>query len=131
MDKFYIAVAGILLTAVLTVALHRHNGEIAALLGLCGSCLVVIVAVGFFSPVAAFLKRLQQLGSLEQPMLGIVLKVTAVSFTAELASTVCTDSGNSALAKSLQILSTAVILYLSLPMFQALLDLVERILGAV
>lgn len=131
MDRYYIAVAAILLTTILSVALHRHNGEIAALLGLCGSCLVAMVAVGFLAPVTDFLRQLQQIGSVAPQMFGIMMKVTAVSFTAEIAATVCSDSGNSALGKSLQILSTAVILYLSLPMFQALLDLVERILGGI
>lgn len=129
MEKFYMIVAGILLTAILTVTLHRYNGEIAILLGLCGSCLVVITALDFVRPVLAFMNRLQQLGSLDQQMVAIVLKVTAVSFTAEIAGTVLSDCGNSALAKSLQVFSSILILYLSLPMFQALLDLVERILS--
>lgn len=130
MDKFYFAVAGVLLTAILSVVVHRHNAEIASLLTLCGCCLITVLAVGFLSPVVSFLRKLQQLGSLDNEMLAVLLKVTAVAFTAEIASTVCTDAGNSALAKSLQMLSAAVIVYLSLPMFQALLSLVERILGA-
>jgi stage III sporulation protein AD len=64
-------------------------------------------------------------------MLTILLKVTGIAFTTEIAANVCTDAGNSALAKSLQMFSAAAILYCALPMFQALLDLVERILGGV
>ncbi len=131
MEQFYIAVAGVLLTCVLSVALQRTSGEMAMLLGLGCCILVCMVAVHILRPAVAFIKRLQALGSLDSQMLMIVLKVTAVSFTTEIAGNVCSDSGNSALAKSLQILSTAVIVYLSLPMLQALLDLVERILGAI
>ncbi len=131
MDKFYIAVAAALLTAILSVVVHRHNAEIASLLALCGCCLLAVLTVAFLSPVIAFVRQLQQLTALDNEMLGILLKVTGVGFTADIASTVCTDAGNAALAKSLQMLSAAVIIYLSLPMFQALLSLVERILGAV
>ncbi len=129
MEKFYLAVATCLLTAILAVVVRRQNGEIAALLALCGCCLLGVLALAFLSPILAFLRSLQQFGSLSGDMLAILLKVTGVSLTTEIASNVCMDAGNSALAKSLQLLSAAVILYLSLPMFQALLDLVERILG--
>lgn len=128
MDKFYLGIAGVLITAILILTLRKHNGEIAILLSICGCCLVISIAASFLRPVIDFIERLQQIGSLNQGMLGILLKVTAVACTSEIAATVCADAGNGALGKALQILSTAVILYLSLPMMTALLDLVEGIL---
>lgn len=130
MDKFYAATALVLLTVVLVLAIRKQNGEIALLLGLCGCCVALAVAVGFLNPILNFLRRLQQVASLDGDMLQILLKVTGVAFTAEIASTVCSDAGNAALGKSLQMLSSVVILYLSLPMMEALLELVERILVA-
>ncbi len=130
MERFYGAMALILLTTVLVLVIRKQNGELAMLLGLCGCCVVFGVAVGFLSPIVSFLRRLQQLTMLDNDMLQLLLKVTAVAFTSEIAGTVCADAGNAALAKSLQMLATLVILYLSLPMLQALLDLVEQILGA-
>jgi hypothetical protein len=46
-----------------------------------------------------------------------------------LATLICTDAGNTALAKTVQILTTAMILWLSIPLFESLLDLVQAILG--
>ena len=131
MDKFYLAVAAALLIAILAVVVRRHNGEIGTLLALCGCCLIGGLALTFLSPILSFLRTLQRLGSLNGDMLAILLKVTGVALTTEIAANVCIDAGNGALAKSLQMLSAAVILYLSLPMFQALLDLVERIVGGI
>lgn len=130
MDKFYAATAGILLTVVLVLAIRKQNGEMAMLLGLCGCCMGLLVAAGFLTPILSFVRRLQQTASLDGDMLQILLKITGVAFTAEIACTVCTDAGNAALGKSLQMLSAVVILYLSLPMMEALLELVERILVA-
>lgn len=131
MDRFYGAAALALLTVILIMSLRKHNGEMAVLLSLCCCCLIGIAAVGFLSPILAFVRKLQQSASLDNAMLQSLLKVTGVAFTAEIASTVCVDSGNSAMAKTLQMLATAVIVYLSLPMMEALLELVERILVAV
>lgn len=130
MEKFYSATACILLTVILVLTLRKQNGEMALLLGLCGCCAVFAVAAGFLAPIVTFLHRLQQTASVDSEMLRILMKITAVAFTAEIASTVCVDAGNSALAKAMQMLSTVVILYLSLPMLEALLALVERILVA-
>ena len=129
MDKYYIAVAGILVTAILILTLRRYNGETAVVLGLCACCMAGALALTFLSPVIDFMKRLQQLGALDGQMLQILLRVTAVAFVGEIAGAVCGDSGNAALGKGVQILTAAVILYLSLPMLDALLALVERILG--
>lgn len=130
MDKFFVAVAGVLLTVILALTLRKQNGEMALLLSLCGCTLVIAVAVSFLSPILDFIRNLQQIASLDRQMLGILLKVTGVAFLSEIAGTVCADAGNAALGKALQMLATAVILYLSLPMMTALLELVEKILGA-
>lgn len=130
MEKYYASTAMILLTVILVLTLRKQNGEMALLLGLCGCCIGLMVAVGFLSPIVAFLRKLQQMSKLDNEMLRILLKITAVAYTAEIAATVCSDAGNAALAKVMQMLSTVVILYLSLPMLEALLSLVERILVA-
>lgn len=130
MDKFYAATAAVLLLVVLMLTIKKQNGEIALLLGLCGCCMVLAVALGFLVPILDFIGKLQQLAGLDPQMLQILLKVTGIAFTAQIAGTVCADAGNAALGKSLQLLSVVVILYLSIPMMQALLDLVERILVA-
>ncbi|MBR4972415.1 MAG: hypothetical protein IKY59_05535 [Oscillospiraceae bacterium] len=128
MERFFAASAGVLLTVILILCLRKQNGEIAALLSLCGCCLVAMVAVGFLSPILTFVRKLQQITTINNEMLQILLKVTGIALTAEIAGTLCSDSGNGALAKTLQMLASAVILYLSLPMMDALLELVERIL---
>ncbi len=130
MEKFYTATALILLTVILVLTLRKQNGEIALLLGLCGCCMGLGVTFGFLSPIISFIQKLQKIANLDHEMLRILMKITAVAFTAEIAATVCNDAGNAALSKVMQMLSTAVILYLSLPMLEALLTLVERILVA-
>lgn len=128
MERFFAASAAVLLTVILILSLRRHNGEMAVLLSLCCCCLVAMVSISFLKPILEFVRKLQQITTIDSQMLQILLKITGVAFTAEIAGTVCDDSGNAALGKTLQILATAVILYLSLPMMDALLELVERIL---
>ena len=47
----------------------------------------------------------------------------------ELARMICADSGNTALAHGMHLMGTAMILLLSLPVLESLLDLMQQILG--
>lgn len=62
-------------------------------------------------------------------MLGLLLKAVGIGLVSQIAGAVCTDAGNGALARQLQLLGNAAILYLSLPLFSGLLELLQEILG--
>jgi stage III sporulation protein AD len=66
---------------------------------------------------------------LNTDLLAVILKTVGIGIVGELATLICTDAGNTALAKTVQILTTAMILWLSIPLFESLLDLVQAILG--
>ncbi len=129
MDSFFRGVAGILVAVVLILALGKQGKETGMLLSIMVCAMAGLLAVGFLSPVVTFLRQLQQTCQLDEGMLETLLKVVGIALTAELGSLVCADVGNAALGKVLQYLGGAAVLWLSLPMFSALLELVEEILG--
>lgn len=117
-----------LLATVFVLILKNSSKGIGELLSLLVCCMVMMAAVNYLSPVIDFIESVQALSGLDTDMLKILLKVVGISVTAEIAGLLCADAGNSAMGKTLQILATAVILCLSLPMFNALLQLIEGIL---
>lgn len=131
MDRFFQAAAGVVLAVIMGLMIRKQNAEMGMVLSLLVCCLVAAIAISYLKPVIAYIHRLQELISLDENMLHILLKVVGVTMTAEIAVMVCEDSGNAAMGKALQFLASAVILYISLPMLTALLDLVEEILGRV
>lgn len=128
MEHFYTLVAGALLTAVLVLTVRRHNGEVAMLLCLCGCILLLVGMAQFLRPVLQFVARIQSIAGLGQEITQILWKITGVSVLSQIATLICNDAGNAALGKCLQILTTVVILWLALPLLEALLSLAERIL---
>ena len=131
MDIFFQATAAVLLTVILYLTLNGQNKELALLLTLAVGCLVIIVAGRFIQPVVVFLEELQTAGQLDNSYLSVLLKVVGIAFLTEVASLVCTDAGNGTLGKTLQMLGTCVILWLSIPLLDALLALIQDILGEV
>lgn len=118
--------------AMLVVILILSQGkakDMGMLLSLAGCCLVALVALSYLGPVLDFLVGLETLGNLDRTMIGSLLKIAGIGMIAEIASLVCSDSGNGSLGKAVQLMGTAVILWLSVPLFTALVELIQKMLG--
>lgn len=128
MDNFVRLCAGILLALVLSLILNRQGKEFSALLVTAVCCITVVAAASFLTPLIDFFHFLLEAGSLDQELVAVVLKATGIGLLSEITCTICTDAGNAALGKILQIVASIVILWLSIPLFTSLLELVEDIL---
>ena len=129
MERFFQVIAGATVAVVMGLSLKKQGKDITLLLGIAVCCMVLAVAAAYLEPVVDFIHRLQQLSGVDLEFLGVMLKAVGIGVLSEIATLICQDSGESALAKAIGILSTGVILWLSLPMMEALLDLVLKIVG--
>ncbi len=118
-----------LLTVILGLALGKQEKDIAVLLVMAACCMVCVITVSYLEPVLDLLRELESLGEMQGGMLGILLKAVGIALVSEIAGMICSDAGNGSLAKTLQMLSSAAILYLSIPIVQALLTLIREIRG--
>ena len=119
----------VFLAVILNLTLKNHNKEISAILAIAGCCMTALAALDYLKPVISFLETLEILGGLNDSLVETLLKVTGIGIISEIAMLVCKDAGNESLGKSLQLLGTAVILFLSMPLFTALIDLMQKIMG--
>lgn len=131
MEQYIQSAALVLLTSVLGLVLAQKGKEFTLLLTLGACCLVGLVAMQYLEPVLNFAERFKALAGMDHELLEVLLKVVGISLVAELASMICTDAGNAALGKVLQMLSTAVILCMSIPLLDKLLELISSILGGI
>ena len=129
MELFWKAIAVSLLTVILGAVMGKKDKDISVLLSIAGCVLVAGFTAVYLSPVVRFLGELESMGNLRRDLLGILLKAVGIGLMAEIAAVVCSDSGNAGLGKMIQLIGSVVILWLSIPVFQALLDLVQTILG--
>jgi hypothetical protein len=56
------------------------------------------------------------------------MKYVGIVLLAEIIGHICTDAGNAALGKTVQLLATTAVLWLSLPLFSKLMELIEQAL---
>ena len=129
MTLFLQVCGAILITVILVLSLKSQSKEIGSILAIAACCMTALAALHYLRPVIDFLHTLQKLGSLDKHMVSTLLKVTGIGIVSEIANLVCKDAGNESMGKSMQLLGTAVILYLSMPLFTALIELLQKILG--
>ena len=129
MSIFLKAAAGVIIAVVLCIALSKSGKDISLLLSLIVCCMVIGVGLSYLESVFGFFERLQAIGDLDRDKMEIVLKATGIGILTEITNLICIDAGYSTLGKSIKVLSTAVILWLALPLLESLLNLLDTILG--
>lgn len=128
MDTFLKASAGVIIGLVLHIILLKQGKEFSVLITIIVCCILATVAMSIMEPILQFVKRVQDTGQLHTDSLKILVKAIGISLVGELVSLLCVDAGNAALGKMLQILTTVVITWLSLPLLTTFLELIEDIL---
>lgn len=129
MELYFKGAAGILLAAVLGLALQKQEKDLSAVLTAAVIAMAAVLMLRLLEPVLELLRQLEQVGNLRSDALELLLKAVGIGLTAEVAGLVCADAGNAALAKMLRLLGTAAILCLSVPMFTALLECITEMVG--
>ena len=130
MNDFLKVIAGCLVALILGLIFSKQGKDISLVLTVAVCCMIALAAVTYLRPVIDFFERLQNIGNLNQSMLTVLLKAVGIAVITQIVNLICTDSGNAAMGKTVQLLSAAVILSLSVPLFEHLLDLLNEILGA-
>ena len=126
MELYLKCIAGALVGVVLLLTLGRRDLGLALSLTVC--VMVALGAMAYLKPVVELLHTLEELGSLDSGLLTILFKAVGMGLMTDLAAMVCTDSGSASMARAIQLLGTAAVLWLSLPLFEALLSLIGEIL---
>lgn len=131
MELFMKAAGVALIASILGLALSKQAKEMQILLVVAGCCMVAGIAATFLRPVLELLGELQDLGNLNSELTGILIKSAGIGLLSELACMICNDAGNASLGKTVQLMGSTVVLYLAIPVFRGLIELVQGLLEGV
>lgn len=131
MDLYVKAIACVLIGVVLCLCLYGKGKEISLVLALLICIMVITAGFSYLRSVISFFGELQQRIGLDNGLLHILLKAVGVAIMGEIAGLICNDAGQTSLSKAVQILTTAVILWISLPLYTQILALIEELLTGI
>lgn len=126
MDLYWKAAAGVLLAAVLILTIRKQ--ELGMLLCMAVCVMVLLAAVKYLEPVMELLQSLEEIGGVDRDMVLILMKAVGIGLVTEIAGMICADSGNASAGRALQLLGTAATLWISIPLFTTLMELIRETL---
>ena len=122
----------ILAVALITVLAHmivrQTKPEIAMIIAIAGSIIIITLAVNSFSSVINSFYHIFSVTGVNTSLLTPLLKIIAIGYIAEFGANVCMDAGVSSIADKVLFAGKLIILLLSLPIITTVVDMVVELL---
>lgn len=122
-------IAAALLCCVLCLLLQKQAPELTLVLCVLGCVLCLLTTLPLFSQIMEFVKRLEALTGLSGAVFSPLLKTAAVGILSQLAGALCRDGGRQSLAGTVELCGGILCLYLSLPLLELVLSLLQNMIG--
>lgn len=123
--------AGILGVAGVLLAIQFKNGktEYGMYISIALSLLIFFGIMGYMETILQMLRTIGSYIQIDTAYIGILLKMTGITYIAEFSSDICKDAGYQTIAGQIEIFGKLVILALSLPVLLAVLETVRGFLS--
>lgn len=122
-------IAAALLCCILCLLLQKQAPELTLVLCVLGCVLCLLTTLPLFSQILEFVKRLEALTGLSGAVFSPLLKTAAVGILFQLAGALCRDGGRQSLAGTVELCGGILCLYLSLPLLELVLSLLQNMIG--
>lgn len=125
-----IGLVGIGITAaILAIVIKQYKPEIAMLISVLTGVIILMVAISVLGPVLKTISELTGMAGLDSTYANALLKALAIVYITQLASDSCKDVGETAIASKLELAGKIAVVLISLPMFQAIVEMVIKLLN--
>lgn len=127
MDILQIALAGIV-SMLLALYVRQYRPELSPLLTLAAGIFILLPAMSVLEIVIDKVVYIANECRIDSGYISIILKVIAIAYICQFSSDMCKDAGQSALAGKIEFAARILILFQSLPIATALIDMAVSIL---
>lgn len=128
--ELFLKCSALALTIVIIYPVVAHKDKSFAIIASIAVCCVILLfAAEYLKPVLDFFTHIQDQTGIDRKLFTILLKITGLGLISEIAVLICSDSGNSAMAKAITIMSSVTVLWISIPLMEGFLDLVGELLS--
>lgn len=122
----------ILAVALVTVFAHmlikQTKPEIAILISIVGSIIIIIMAVNVLSSVISSFYNIFKTTGVDTALLTPLLKIIAIGYLAEFGANICSDAGANSVADKILFAAKLLILVIAMPIITTVIDLVVALL---
>jgi stage III sporulation protein AD len=113
----------------IAVLLRQYKAEYAMLVGLAAGIIILLYILIKSQPVFSELNALMSNSGINNSYSQILIKALGICFITQLATDVCKDSGETAIASKVELVGKFAILLLALPLFEQVAKLAVGLLS--
>ncbi|MCL2568653.1 MAG: stage III sporulation AC/AD family protein [Oscillospiraceae bacterium] len=128
MDLVIRAVILGLVGSVLCLVIRKNSPEMGLVLALAVTLLMVGLGMELVSAIVDFLEALHDAAGLSPALLSPLLRTVGIAIITRLASDICKDAGQSAIASAVELAGTVAALYIALPLMQTVFQMIGGLL---
>lgn len=124
-----IKIIGIAFIAVIIIViLKQYRPEFAIYASIIAGVLILTLVSNTLSGIIDMIKSISSKTNINSEFLAILIKITGIAILTEFAVSICKDAGESAIASKVDIGGKIIIISMSIPIINALIDTVVKIL---
>ena len=116
------------IAVIIIVILKQYRPEFAIYASIIAGVLILTLASGTLSGIINMINSISSKTNINSEFLVILIKITGIAILTEFAVSICKDSGESAIASKVDIGGKIIIISMSIPIINALIDTVVKIL---
>lgn len=117
-----------LISLIIILILKQYKPEYTIYASLIGGAFILFLVVDKLSGIITLLTNLSNKLSYNNQFIVILLKITGITFLVEFATSICKDSGETAIANKVDLAGKILIVSMSIPIISSLLETILKIL---
>ena len=110
------------------IIIKQYRPEFAIYISIIAGVLILVMAIDKLGNIIDLLQTISDKSGISSAFLEILLKITGIAFLSEFAVSICKDSGESAIARKIELGSKVIIISMSIPIISNLMELILNIL---
>jgi len=128
MDIFKIALLSILAVLLITILKSVKKDDFALVITIIAAIIMFGLVIVKLESITSLLENLVEKSGINKDYLTLLLKVTGISYVIELATNICKDAGNIAIASKVEMIGKISIVVLTIPILTSVISAVLNIL---
>lgn len=118
-----------IITAVCAVILKSQKSDLTPLVLTAGGIILILCAFDYFAESIEFFKKFSQQTNINSSVIKLILKVIGVGYLIELTASSIKDLGFEALSDKLLLCGKIIIFVMSIPVLNALFDVISKLIS--
>lgn len=124
-----IKIVGIGLIALfLIIIIKQYRPEFTIYISIIAGTIILFFVVDKLAEILGILSSLGSKSGIDSKYILILFKITGIAYLTEYAMNICKDSGESAIASKIELGGKILMIYMSLPIILALIEVITNIL---